>query len=397
MRLQTMRRWFMGFFFLAAVVLTLRNLSGFTKATVESYCPGGGLESIIFYLKENAFICATSGINLILFVAVFLGSILIGRAFCSWVCPIGTLGAFLRFCGEKARILATSFWKGPWGNIGWLRFVILAAILYSTYQVKDLVFRPFCPLYVVMSGQDHEIAWWSKWVMLALGTVSLSLPFFFCRLICPLGAAFSPTRLVSPLAPTIRKDDCISCGACDRACPQQIEVLKSVRVNDKDCTQCLECVSACLKQCIDMQFGYAPVLPAKPLEQRTWVQRGIVVPVLVAVMMLTGFVFAFQVKLPTLKQTFPLYETKSGFAQVDMIVQGLRCRGMSGTLAFILENEPGIAYLETYVSEFRARFLFDPAQTNPQKIKEAIERGRERPRKGKRPVLLRFNVEKILP
>ena len=223
------------------------------------------------------------------------------------------------------------------------------------------------------------------------------LPFFFCKVICPLGAVFSLTRKLSPVAPTIRSADCIACGKCDQVCPQQIEVQKEVRVASMECTQCLECIDACPKNCIELQVGYAKKLPSSE-GKTSWWKRGGLIPVLVAVMMAVGFGMAFNVKLPTLKKTFPLYETKSGFSQVDMIVNGLRCRGKSSTLGYILGQDPGIAYLETYVSEFRARILYDPAQTNPDKIRKEIEAGRKYIRKGDgKSFLLKFQVEKVLP
>ncbi len=400
--MQNLRRAFQVFFLAAVGILTFRNLSGFTKAHCESYCPSGGLESIVFYLKNGAFLCATSGINLILFLAILGGTIVMGRAFCSWVCPVGALMEGLRAAGRRASMLWEGFWwttGGQW--LGRLRYPILAAILYYTYQVTDLVFRPFCLYYIGFSGQDHEVAWWSKWLMLGLGLASLFLPFVWCKVICPLGAALGVTRLLGPVSPVIDEGKCTSCRVCSRECPQQINVFEEKRVWSTDCTKCLVCLDACPTQCIHLGIGYGPrpvarggggggsgmSLPRKAL------------PWMVMVMMGSGFLFAFRYPLPTMSKTFPAYSSGATFARVDLIVTGLRCRGTANTLSWILEDEPGLAALDTYVAEAKVRVLYDPTLTGPQKLADRIKAGRwwTNPKTQQVRLLQPFKVEEVRP
>ncbi|HQG28619.1 MAG TPA: 4Fe-4S binding protein, partial [Candidatus Ozemobacteraceae bacterium] len=159
--MQKTRRVYQLLFVFAAIVLTARNLRGYTKATIESWCPGGGIESLAFYVKNNAFLCAVSGLNLILFIAVTIGTLIAGRAFCSWVCPIGALHELLARAGKVLGIRRDTVWQGAGRFLGLARYPVLLLILWATMSYADLVLRPFCPYYVVMSGQEHEVAWWS--------------------------------------------------------------------------------------------------------------------------------------------------------------------------------------------------------------------------------------------
>ncbi|HNW37151.1 MAG TPA: 4Fe-4S binding protein, partial [Candidatus Ozemobacteraceae bacterium] len=243
--MQKTRHGFQAAFILTAVVLTIRNLTGFTKATIESWCPGGGIESLAFYLKNNAFLCATSGINLLLFLALVIGTLIAGRAFCSWVCPIGTIHEGLAWAGKTGGIRNDSAWRGLGRYVGLIRYPVLILVLWATMSYADLILRPFCPYYVGMSGQEHEVGWWSKWLMLALAWVALALPFFWCRLLCPLGTTLGICRVASPVAPTINPDRCTNCGACGSNCPQQIPVHEVRRVWSSECTSCLVCVDTC--------------------------------------------------------------------------------------------------------------------------------------------------------
>lgn len=402
MQMQKIRHAFQVFFLVAVGILTFRHLSGFTKAHCESYCPGGGLESIVFYLKNGAFLCATSGINLILFVAILGGTIVMGRAFCSWVCPVGTLMEGLRAAGRQAGMLWQGFWcttGGQW--LGRLRYPILVAVLYFTFSVADLVFRPFCLYYVGFSGQDHEVEWWSKWLMLGLSLASLYLPFVWCKVICPLGAGLGVARLLGPVSPVIDEKNCTACRLCSRECPQQINVFEEKRVWSTDCTECLVCLDACPTQCIHLGVGYRPWPAERPTDGGrpgpSLPRKAL--PWLVAVMMGAGFLFAFRYPLPTLSKTFPAFTSGATFARVDLILRGLRCRGTANTLAWILEEEPGVAALDAYVAEAKVRVLYDPGKTSPEKLVDRIHAGRmwKHPKTHQEKLLQPFKVESIHP
>ncbi|MFZ2955557.1 MAG: 4Fe-4S binding protein [Candidatus Ozemobacteraceae bacterium] len=396
------RRFFQFFFLALAVTLTVRNLLGFTKANLESWCPGGGLESIWFWFKTGAFLCATSGINFIMFLAVLFGTVIAGRSFCSWVCPIGTIMEALREAGMAIGAALTGVWRGKGRHFGLLRYISLLVILYFTTQITDLVFRPFCPYYVMLSGQEHEMAWWSKWLMLMLVGVSIVLPFIFCRCICPLGAVLGLARKLSPLAPSIDLKRCTSCRSCSAVCPQQIDVLSEGRVTSSDCTQCLSCVSACPENCLHLGIGYtgktsaiSALSPAPggivgctplpkgcvhPYEENDVSTPRIapraLLPTLVAATMLIGIASALWYPIPTVVHTFASPSSAGGtIRQADLIVQGLRCRGTSMTLIQLLTGPAGLIKLETYVGENRLRLWYDPDKISLDTVKYRIDAG----------------------
>ncbi|HEY9069148.1 MAG TPA: 4Fe-4S binding protein [Candidatus Ozemobacteraceae bacterium] len=398
--MQKTRRGFQAFFFLAAAVITVRNLVGFSKATIESWCPGGGIESLAFYLKNQAFLCATSGINLLLFLALVAGTLAAGRAFCSWVCPIGTIHEILAWAGGTAGIKRDAVWRGAWKHLGLIRYPMLALILWATMTNADLILRPFCPYYVGLSGQEHEVAWWSKWLLLGLSLGALALPFLWCRLFCPLGATLGILRKVSPVAPTINPERCTNCGTCSEECPQQIQVHEVRRVWSSDCTSCQVCTDVCPHRAIAMNAGYRIPAPGGTSDRhRRFGLSKRFVSWTVAAMMLAGVVAAWNIPMPTFSKSFTLFGKTSDTATVEMIVNGLRCRGTALTFAWILEQEEGILSVDAFVSEHRARIVYDPARTRPDAIKALIQDGRMSTdrRTGIKKLVRPFSVEEILP
>lgn len=400
--MQKTRHAYQSVFFLAAIILTTRNLLGYTKATVESWCPGGGIESLAFYLKNNAFLCAVSGLNLLLFISITIGTLIAGRAFCSWVCPIGTLHELLARTGKALGIRRDTVWQGTGRYAGLMRYPALLLILWATMSYADLILRPFCPYYVVLSGQEHEVAWWSKWLMVALGGAALALPFFWCRLLCPLGTTLGLFRLVSPVAPTINPDRCTNCGDCSRTCPQQIRVHEARRVWSTECTSCAVCIDTCPHRAIGMKLGYAAPSPAHEGSDASGRKRfGLsrkFLPTIVALMMLAGILTAWNIPMPTVKKTYANYGKTANAASAEMIVTGLRCRGTALTFSWIIEQNPGILSFEAFVAEHRARILYDPSSIDTTRIKALIEDGRTRKdKKTGAEILVRpFIVERIL-
>jgi polyferredoxin len=82
-------------------------------------------------------------------------------------------------------------------------------------------------------------------VLGALVPLSIVVPYFWCRYLCPYGALLGLLSLLSPLKVTRHAKSCIDCGLCARACPSHLAVDRSSRVRSDECVGCLSCVAAC--------------------------------------------------------------------------------------------------------------------------------------------------------
>lgn len=103
---------------------------------------------------------------------------------------------------------------------------------------------------VVERMQDH----WLKLTILGFFLVLMVLSSRpFCRLFCPLGACYA---LATPLAVTGMKLEnalCVSCQACSRACPVDLDVTREV--GSPECIACGDCIQVCPKQGIVRTIG----------------------------------------------------------------------------------------------------------------------------------------------
>ena len=81
----------------------------------------------------------------------------------------------------------------------------------------------------------------------------------FCRILCPLGALYGLTAKLSVVTMTVDKKACIDCGACDKVCPVELDVVKEV--GGAECIACGDCVKVCPVNCI-----HRSILPGKQSE-----------------------------------------------------------------------------------------------------------------------------------
>ncbi|MCD1294699.1 hypothetical protein CUJ83_06755 [Methanocella sp. CWC-04] len=230
-------------FFIAAVYLFL-NLDYPVSMPVDniflSSDPLVALTSIIFY--RGAWIPA-----LLPVIALLAGSMVLGRVFCGWICPVGFLvdvsGAF---SGIFSKIIKR---RQTRARFGYLQYGILAAVLISAlFTLEALsILDPF----VILQRSLHMI--WSSAgipiiILLLLAASIVIAPRFWCRAICPTGAIIGAASLISPFGLKIN-EDCIKCKKCHRECPTGA-ISGEMKWDATACTKCLVCERVCPKDAI---------------------------------------------------------------------------------------------------------------------------------------------------
>lgn len=182
-------------------------------------------------------------------LALLLITALLGRVFCGWICPLGTLMDATRAAVRSGPGRALS---RRWAS---LRFALLGVLIgaalldFNLAGWLDPIATPTRALHLAHTVQGSAWPAAMAWALL-LGAIGLTLiaPRFWCRLLCPLGAALS---LVSRFSPWGRRltDSCRRCGACAPVCPMGGSPSADP---GEDCLICGRCAAVCPEGVINL-------------------------------------------------------------------------------------------------------------------------------------------------
>lgn len=265
-------------------------------------------------------------------------TILLGRFFCGWVCPLGTLQHVAGWLGSRGKSASDQIRRNQYrkaqslkyvllisltgagaaefiGARGWVPSIQMSAVILlvivvgfflsmsaaarkksgSMWKILQWVFlaggiwlllaRFFSqhglvgaslqtglldPLPLMhrsvslvvlplLDGAVHKLAvlqrftagaWLIAAVFTAIVLLSLSIPRFYCRFICPLGALFGILSRYALWRVGGGENACRECSFCERRCEGACEPAAEIRISE--CVLCMNC----LETCRDGRMGY---------------------------------------------------------------------------------------------------------------------------------------------
>ncbi|GAB5499861.1 MAG: regulatory protein NosR [Pseudohongiellaceae bacterium] len=183
-----------------------------------------------------------SNLPLLLFVIFTLVTTLLwGRVFCSSLCPFGALQDFITRFGPRRwrrEINQSLHDKALYLKYLFLALIVGTALLAGNVTIFQY-FEPFGTLFFV----NGALILWV--ILLAILAACFVVPRFYCRYVCPLGAALGVVALVSPLR-IKRVPQCTVCIVCERACPTG--AIRREQIDFKECVRCDICEIKLLEQ-----------------------------------------------------------------------------------------------------------------------------------------------------
>jgi len=234
---------------------------------VEGWLPIAGMMNFKYWLLTGhvAPVHPAAMFLLITFVAI---SFLFRKAFCSWLCPIGTISEALARLGQK--LFRHNFRLHRWIDIPLrglkyllLGFFVWAVSSMSASAIASFMHSPYGVIAdVKMLNFFRHLGEGGLIVLGVLVVASIFVQNFWCRYLCPYGALLGLTSIFSPARIRRNPDACIDCAKCAKACPSSLPVDKLITIKSAECTGCLECVAVC-----PAQDALALVLPVPAIER----------------------------------------------------------------------------------------------------------------------------------
>ncbi|MDC7228483.1 MAG: 4Fe-4S binding protein [Spirochaetales bacterium] len=234
-----------------------------SSASLHAVCPFGGVVSIYQYATGGTFVKKTHESSFILMIIVAALAVFMGPVFCGWICPFGTVQEFFGKIGKK--LFKKKFNRFiPYKFDRWLRFlryIVLVWVIYMTAVTGKIIFADYDPYFALFNFWTGEVAISGLVILFISLLLSIFVERPFCKYACPYGAVLGISNFFRIFKIKRTESSCINCGACDKACPMNIQVSRSATVRNHQCISCMKCTSeqVCpVADTVDLRVGANP-------------------------------------------------------------------------------------------------------------------------------------------
>jgi polyferredoxin len=243
----------------------------------EGWLPIAGLMNLKYFLLTGR-VPSIHPAAMFLFMAFLLMSLFMKKAFCAWLCPVGTLSEYLWKLGLK--VFGRNLRLPGWADLPLrgMKYLLLAFFVFviGTMSVEALQSFMSTPYGLVadvkMLNFFRDMGDTAMIVIALLVLSSMLVQNFWCRYLCPYGALMGLVSLLSPVKIRRDVDACIDCAKCARACPAGLPVDRLMQIRSAECSACMVCVAACPAQNA-LQFSLPPRRAATPAQH--WFSRAL--------------------------------------------------------------------------------------------------------------------------
>jgi polyferredoxin len=219
-------------------------------AGVEGWLPIAGMMNTKYWLVTGE-IPILHPAAMFLFITFVGMSLLLRKAFCGWLCPVGTISEYLWKLGRET--FRANFALPKWLDIPLrgLKYLLLGLFLWAVGGMSAAAIAAFLqsPYGIIadvkMLNFFRYMGVTAAVVVGVLALVSVFVQNFWCRYLCPYGALMGLAALASPLRIRRNAELCIDCAKCVKACPSGLPVDRLVQIRSAECLGCMECIAVC--------------------------------------------------------------------------------------------------------------------------------------------------------
>jgi polyferredoxin len=205
------------------------------------------------------------------FGVFLLWFVVLNKAWCGYVCPLGTIQDWITGLRKKLGIPYASYSEDAFNKLKAVKYFLLLALIFIPLAIGghflshdwSVPFCKICPARMIIPAFNGDFSQWHidfssnvRMGLTALGMFivgvfivgSFMKKRFFC-FFCPMSAFHYIFTKFSILKLKKEGSKCTVCGDCYRVCDMQIKPIaddvKSVDILKDDCILCLKCVAAC--------------------------------------------------------------------------------------------------------------------------------------------------------
>jgi ferredoxin len=246
----------------------------------------GVIHAWLGWMAKVQLLPAVMALNLGVIVTLIVLTLLLGRVYCSVICPLGVMQDLFGWMGKKQKKNRYTYSLAK----NKLRYAMLIVMIvsiifgigsivalfapYSSYgRIAQNLFSPiwnYCNNLLAEFAVRHEsYAFYSVDVWIRSGmTFGIAIVTFvvlgilawrngrtYCNTICPVGTILGFLSKYSLFKPVIDTSKCNGCGLCARNCKASCIDSKNHKIDYSRCVACMDCIGKCRKNAISYSRG----------------------------------------------------------------------------------------------------------------------------------------------
>lgn len=274
----------------------------------------GTIQPYFGWMAKLQFLPSVLALNFVAVAIVVLLTLLVGRIYCSVICPLGVMQDIFAWIGKaklfrknkKAKFANKYSYSKPKTGLRLLMLVLFVVMVVSGFNAGFMLLAPYSsygrivaaflqPLYI---GINNLLAAWSEAqenymfyavdvhdnpaILFAIAGVTAVVLFVlafmngrtYCNTICPVGTILGIMSKYSLFKMRVDESACIKCGMCAKNCKAAcIDVQKDmpVKIDYSRCVDCGNCELACAKGAIKLRMKTksveeSPIIKTKSVE-----------------------------------------------------------------------------------------------------------------------------------
>jgi polyferredoxin len=239
----------------------------------------GTLHSYLGWMAKIQFLPAILALNVVVIVALVLLTLLLGRVYCSVICPLGVMQDFIAWLskrGKKRRRYKYGY-RREWRYTRFFFLLLMLVAIFAGIGSLMSLLAPYsnygrivgnllAPLYgwgnnLLAAAAEHfgsytfySVAVWvpslatfliALFVLLLVAVMSWTNGRLYCNAVCPVGTVLGYLSKFSLMRITIDTDRCTGCKLCSRACKSACIDSENHRVDYTRCVACFDCIGEC--------------------------------------------------------------------------------------------------------------------------------------------------------
>jgi polyferredoxin len=252
----------------------------------------GAVHAWLGWMAKIQLLPAVLALNLTVVAVLLILTLLMGRVYCSVICPLGVMQDIISWIHGKTR-KKNRFRFSYSPEKKWVRYPVLVlfilglvlgahsiAVIIAPYSAYGrIAANLFAPLY---QWGNNLLAWAAEradsyafysvdvWIKSASALIISAMTFLvvgflawkhgrtWCNTICPVGTVLGFFSRFSLFAPVIDTEKCRNCGLCGKQCKASCINTKDHKIDYSRCVACMDCIETCKDDAIHFALRKRP-------------------------------------------------------------------------------------------------------------------------------------------